>query len=481
MKNLISLIAILITTLFVTAQQSSFIQWSFKTQGSILSHPIIDDGIIFFGSMDSVFYAVDVQTGKEVWSFKTQSSIQSEAIILKNKLYFKSGNDVFALNKRSGDIIWKVMSKEKRGVGKIDPWDYHSGAPAIYNSTIYFGLGNGELLGLDLEKGDIEKKMMSEDSASIKSGLFIDYPILYFGDWAGKIYAYNLEKGKRIWDYKCYEEKLYETFGQINTQLCVSGDLLFFGGRNPEMQVLDKNTGEKKWAYIEKEGGWISGDPLILNDTLFIGGSDNHEMFAFDANTGQKYWTYVFLNNNFSKPLPYDKYLLFTTGDAYNVYGKSPGRGYLYALNRSDGSIVNFTKVGGNIYSNLLEENNVLFMGSADGFLYAMDLEAFLKEKPNLKQKGYRSIEILSVHPPAFTDSVEVKYKANYETNIRIEIKDLNEDVVSGLLAVMTNKGTHSIKWDGKNNKGELVEDGYYFFEISSADYFKKILIQKKP
>ena len=85
---------------------------------------------------------------------------------------------------------------------------------------------------------------------------------------------------------------MYPTFGQLNAKFTTYKDLLYFGGRNPEMQVLNKQSGIKEWSYTEKAGGWISGDPAISQDTLYLAGSDNHEIFAFYAISCKKYCTF---------------------------------------------------------------------------------------------------------------------------------------------------------------------------------------------
>ncbi|PLX12752.1 MAG: hypothetical protein C0598_05490 [Marinilabiliales bacterium] len=478
--NIIFTLVLIINISLFSSEIDEPIIWTFKTNAKIMSHPIIEGNIIYFGSMDSVFYAVDNKTGIQLWNYKTSSPVQSKALINNDIVYFKSGNNVFALNKNSGQEIWRSISEDKEGVGKIDLWDYHSGSAAIYKSNIYFGFGNGKLLGFDLQSGEIKHEIKRESDSPIKSGLVIEDSVIYFGDWDGWVNAFNIETNKFVWKHKTYKKQLYSTFGQINTQLSIYNDLLFFGGRNPEMQVLNKKTGEVQWTYIEKEGGWISGDPLVMSDTLYIGGSDNHEMFAFNANTGEKYWTYEFLNNNFSQALAYNNYLLFATGDAYNVYGKSPGKGYVYALNRGDGSIVNFTKVGGNIYSTLIEKNGVLYLAGADGYLYALDLNEFLNEEPKLKTKGYNSIDITGISPSPFKSSTKITYNVNYNAKVNIRIIDLNEEEIVSLGFGNKAKGEHITSWDGKDNKGNIVPDGYYFAELSSGIYFKKVIIQKQ-
>ncbi|MFC1836807.1 PQQ-binding-like beta-propeller repeat protein, partial [Thermodesulfobacteriota bacterium] len=54
---------------------SSVNEWlpnPFKTKASVLSSPIIDKGIVYFGSTSGKIYAVDLNTGKEKWSFDKQ-------------------------------------------------------------------------------------------------------------------------------------------------------------------------------------------------------------------------------------------------------------------------------------------------------------------------------------------------------------------------------------------------------------------------
>lgn len=251
----IPLFFFLVFFLDLTASDNSFINWSYTTNGKIFSHPIIDDSTIYFGSSDNIFYAVDIITGNRRWSYDTESPLRSKAIIYEEKIYFNNNNTIYALNKNSGKEIWRSNNFENDRSETLDNWDYHSGAPAINKSTIYFGLSNGILIGLDLITGNIKSKFTTFDSAAIKCGLVIENSILYFADWGGKVYAFDLETEKRLWIYETYKEKLYETFGQINTELIIYKDLLIFGGRNPELQIIDKNNGKKKWSYIEKDGG----------------------------------------------------------------------------------------------------------------------------------------------------------------------------------------------------------------------------------
>lgn len=458
----------------------SGVLWEYSTEGKIYAHPIIADDMICFGSMDSMFYALDKESGEVIWSVRTHAPIQSAACSHKKAVYMKSGNSAFALNQKNGDVIWSYIDTTMRQTGKIDPWDFHSGSPVVYGSLIYFGFQNGRVLGFNIENGNIEDEILYGDTVAVKSGLLINAGTLYFGGWNGKVYAYNLGKDSLEWVYSTYGEQAYPTFGQVNTHLVIADDLLYFGGRNPEMQVIDIHKGKNAWSYNEPEGGWISGEVLVEEGILYIGGSDNHEMFAFDASTGEKRWTFEFLNNNFSKPLIYKEYLLFTTGDAYNVYGKGIGRGYLYAVNKEDGTINQFEQIGGNMYSNILLDNGVIYLGNEDGTIYALNLEHFLNDPVSPIEKGYNSVGNIELSPNPFSDSLAISFRLNREIDLGVQIKNIADESILELSRGQMAPGDHTLHWNGKDSNGNAVENGYYFVEVIAGVYVHKMLLQRQ-
>jgi len=468
-----------IVTISCNAQHSS-VFWKYSTEGKIYAHPIIAGDRIYFGSMDSVFYALDIESGEVIWSVRTNAPIQSTACAHSKAVYLKSGNSAFALNQKNGAVIWSYIDTSIQQTGKMDPWDFHSGSPVIYESLIYFGFQNGRLLGFNIKNGNIEKEIVYGDTVAIKSGLLINAGKLYFGGWNGKVYAYNIERDALEWIYNTYEEQAYPTFGQINTQLVIADDLLYFGSRNPEMQVIDIQTGKKAWSYIEPDGGWISGEVLVRDEILYIGGSDNHEMFAFDASTGKKRWTFEFLNNNFSKPLIYKDYLLFTTGDAYNVFGKGIGRGYLYALNKEDGAIHQLEQIGGNMYSNIILDDGIVYLGNEDGTIYALNLDHFLNDSLGPVEKGYNALESIELSPNPFSDSLAISFRLNREFELAVQIKNIADEPFMELSRERRAPGVYTLRWDGKDSTGNMVENGYYFVEIFAGLYVHKVLLQRQ-
>lgn len=71
------------------------LNWKFKTGDVVHASPAIADGILFIGSWDSYFYALDAATGQQRWRFKTgededihnQVGIQSSAAVADGMVY----------------------------------------------------------------------------------------------------------------------------------------------------------------------------------------------------------------------------------------------------------------------------------------------------------------------------------------------------------------------------------------------------------
>lgn len=72
----------------------------FRTEDAVYASPLISDGILYIGSMDSTFYAIDAKSGREKWRYPSGAGIQSTAAIDDHLVFFESGDRLLALAKR---------------------------------------------------------------------------------------------------------------------------------------------------------------------------------------------------------------------------------------------------------------------------------------------------------------------------------------------------------------------------------------------
>ncbi len=364
-------------------KQSIVINWSFKTKGKVYASVIMDKKLLYVGSDDGTFYAINSVDGTLSWKFPTDHSIRSTAAISKNIVCFQSGNTLYGLDKASGDLLWKHSSEYLKGekpITAIDEWDYHHSSPIIDKQIAYYGNDFGYFYGLDIESGKKVFEFNTGIGSPIRTTPAISEGLIYFGDFEGYIYAVNLIDQTIIWSTKTYTTKDYDNFGSIISKIKIDKNNLYFGARNYDFQVLNKKNGELVWKYTNSSGGWVSGTPVIKNSKVYIGGSDTHSLHIFDTRDGKQLGEYLYKNGGamFSEAIFFNDFILIQTGDAYNTKGK----GYLYLLNEVDGSVVTELQINGNIFSTPFYHDQSLYVTSADQSIYSFKLEITNKIKP---------------------------------------------------------------------------------------------------
>ena len=66
--------------------------WQFEIEDKIWSSASLSeyDGIMFFGSLDSHIYGIDINTGKQTWKSTTMNMLDSSAAIASNMILIGS-------------------------------------------------------------------------------------------------------------------------------------------------------------------------------------------------------------------------------------------------------------------------------------------------------------------------------------------------------------------------------------------------------
>lgn len=86
------------------------IRWKFEARDRIDATPAVTDDMVYFGSNDTIFYALDALNGELEWRYKSTLPIRSSPVISENTIYF-AGDDmlVHALDKKTGQQKWRIQ------------------------------------------------------------------------------------------------------------------------------------------------------------------------------------------------------------------------------------------------------------------------------------------------------------------------------------------------------------------------------------
>ncbi|MBP7563447.1 MAG: T9SS type A sorting domain-containing protein [Candidatus Cloacimonetes bacterium] len=83
--------------------------------------------------------------------------------------------------------------------------------------------------------------------------------------------------------------------------------------------------------------------------------------------------------------------------------------------------------------------------------------------------------------PNPFNPETTISYELNIESKIELKIYNVKGQKIKTLLSEIQTTGTHSVIWDGRDNKGEMVSSGIYFYLIESEheQHIRKMLLLK--
>ncbi|HMD94231.1 MAG TPA: PQQ-binding-like beta-propeller repeat protein [Trebonia sp.] len=206
------------------------------------------------------------------------------------------------------------------------------------------------------------------------------------GPSSHNVYALDAATGRAIWTTANYAEDY--------TGPTVANNLVYVGSDFHTVSALHARNGRQAWQYTT--GDIVASPPTVYGDSLYVGSFDEH-LYALSAVTGQLRWRYKFPGAVFSAPA--------ATGRAvYAIIG-----GNMYALDAATGrelwvfgafgptvvaNDVLFTGMGidcsvralaaetglprwtyatGGIIHGLTVSGGVVYAGSDDGYLYAIN------------------------------------------------------------------------------------------------------------
>jgi outer membrane protein assembly factor BamB len=389
------------------------VKWKFATKGMVISSPAVARGAVYVGSTDGNLYAIDLESGAQKWKFETKVRVTSSPAVDDGVVYFGSYDGKFyALDAASGQLKWKFQTGgERRFAGRHlhgsqpdgetmpDPFDVYLSSPAVAGGTVYFGSGDGNVYALDAASGKLNWKFKTGDvvhaSPAIADG------ILFIGSWDSYFYALDAVSGKEKWRFKTGED--HEIYNQVGIQssAAVMDGVVYFGCRDSNFYAVDARTGQKKWVFNNK-GSWVISSPAVQDGKVYFATSDSGLFHELDARTGAEVFSLksngwpmfsspaiagamLYIGSQEGKLLAIDlktRQFAWTfqtdasrqNGPALTKPDGTPNYEAAFTEDFYDTMIVGVSKMLtlGAILSSPVVVDNVIYVGSTDGNLYAL-------------------------------------------------------------------------------------------------------------
>jgi eukaryotic-like serine/threonine-protein kinase len=389
------------------------VKWTFKTGGAIVASPAIADGVVYIASMDGHLFAIDQETGKEKWNFKSRMPIASSPAVSGGTLYFvSSAGSLAAIDVATGKPKWvfateferKFEAKNLHGYPSPaqtipDAWDIWTSSPAVANGKVFFGSGDGNVYAVTADTGIELWKVQTKDIVHASPAVFNN--TVYIGSWDSNLYALNAETGEEKWTFKAGEDNTIHNQVGFQSSPAVVDGVVYVGCRDGHVYALDAANGKKKWDYSTNKS-WVNGTPAVRDGVVYVGTSDSSRFMALDAKNGRLRWNFAAKSYMFSSAaLAGDlAYVGDHNGKLYAVDTKTGKLAWEFQVEASkkdpmkvmnaDGSlnqeafspvfgdfedmyidIYRFISIGA-ILSSPVVDKGVVYFGSMDGNLYAL-------------------------------------------------------------------------------------------------------------
>ncbi len=239
------------------------------------SSPVIQDGIIFCGGADGVFYAIDAGSGRELWQHKTDARIRASATVAKGLVCFGNwSGKVYALEARTGKQAW-VYDGQMPVLSQ----------PAYANGGFIVGSRYSFIWSLDAAKGT-PKWTHNYWWSWVESSVVIDGATAYLGSSDGRcVIAFDPATGKRKW--------FYRTSGYPWGVPAIDGDTIYIGtlasktdsAKAGWLYVLNKADGTLRYkvATQQVEGREINGvySQVAFDRSQFYFGATDGKIYAY--------------------------------------------------------------------------------------------------------------------------------------------------------------------------------------------------------
>lgn len=231
--------------------------------------------------------------------------------------------------------------------------------------------------------------------------------LVYAGCYDNNLYAINAANGEFQWKYA--------SEGGIVSRPAVAEDTIFFGSEDKRVHAVSARSGKLVWMYYTE--GPIRSSGRIADGHLFIG-SDDHLLHAININTGRAAWSYDTGDEIRSTPFIINEMVYFGTEG-----------GELLCLDFR-GQVKWRFKAKRAITSSPWVHENVVFVNSLDGFLYAVDAKSgwmlwrFRMEKPSIVSPSVANTLVFTGSADGHIYAVDTRsakevwrFKTNHQVN----------------------------------------------------------------
>ncbi len=359
---------------------------SFHTVDEVRSTPVVVGKELLIGNHGSGdLFSFDLDTTAVRWHAKADNWIHSEMIATRHRVFVGYGNrdwgadphirgtgksGILALSRHTGKILWNVPTR-----GEAMP------TPVLSGGLVYAVTGDAHLYALSQKDGHELWRLALPGLVSMSSpNLFKGR--LYMGGM-NSVFAVDLASKKVAWVWK-----EGATFTDVPAAMAGNGYMIISGAKGPKQFLPDElrqygpTTQHRQFLYAFAPDGrlvwkvWLgdgqkidhnsSGAPTVVGEHIYVGSPYTNLVTCHALRTGEILWRYQAGARVKGAPA-------VAHGRVY--IGDAAGR--VHVLDAAHGTLLGqrYLAKGALLPAGPIIINDTLFIGSHDGYVYAMPIQ----------------------------------------------------------------------------------------------------------
>ena len=318
--------------------------WTFKAEAPLTSSVAVAGGLVLVGDSVGNLYAVHGASGKAAWVYQGTNSVVGRPSVTGDKVIFaQADGTITCLALGNGNVVWQYVPPEESYAAEtvVD-------GTAVGDGKVFFVKGDGKLYAVSAANGrtlwTYESGLELRSAPSFASGLVL------LGEQRGIFSAISPANGKRLWGGGAG--------GAINTP-SADGANVFFSSWDGSVQSVRIKGVVPQWRT--NVGDPVTTAPFIGGGRVLVG-TANGKIAALNSKNGSVLWTFDTHGGSVAAQPVLAEGLVFAGG----------GQGTLVALDAASGTERFTFSTGDGINGSPAFSGGVLYLGSADGNLYAI-------------------------------------------------------------------------------------------------------------
>jgi len=252
-------------------------QWTFQTGYAIAGSPTLWKDLAFFGDASGALYALSFRDGKVRWQFKTAGPVYCTPEASDGVVAFASTDgNIYALRATNGAEVWRYETARPIVA-----------SPRIVDRVLYIGSSEGEFRAFDLASGHLDWHFDGVAGFVETKPQFYDGKVI-FGAWDEHLYALDAKSGGLAW--KWHGDRAGAMYSPAACWPIAAEGKIFIAAPDRKLTAVDAKTGDTIWrtgAYVVRESIGLSED-----QSLFYARAMTNFIYAFStaASQPEKRW-----------------------------------------------------------------------------------------------------------------------------------------------------------------------------------------------